>query len=82
MPRGPLPPTEGTSAAGLGVLGILEFTLSKLPPQARVLLANQVQAWAERVRREALAQMQPRPSEDDIPSHGATYTTTGHERPY
>ena len=82
MPRGPLPPTEGASAAGLGVLGILEFTLRKLPPQARVLLANQVGAWADRVRREALAQMQPPPSAEDFSSQSATYTTTGHERPY
>jgi hypothetical protein len=84
MARGPLPSGSGGSGGiGQGVLQFLEMMLLTMPPGARYALAMHVQAWVDRVRDEALAQMgRPPPGPNDFAAHGATHTTSGYERDF
>jgi hypothetical protein len=78
MPRGPLPAAAG-DAPGSGSPGVmfwLNVAYRALPPMARVALAQQVRAWAEKAEQDALNDMAPR---DPVASR--IYDTTGQTRP-
>jgi hypothetical protein len=78
MARGPLPPgTESVSSpAGSGVMFYLNILWRATPPMARVALAQQVRAWAEKAEQDAMGEMTSRE-----PFGSRAYDTTGQTRP-
>ena len=79
MARGPLPMGAGAGVASgtsPGVMFWLNVAYKALPPMARVALAQQVKAWAEKAEQDAQNDMAPRD-----PFAPRTYDTTGQTRP-
>ena len=80
MARGPLPP-DAAASSNPGLMFWLNAAYKALPPRARIALAQQVKAWAEKAEGDARADMRPEPGPNDFAAHGAgVYDTTGQQR--
>lgn len=75
-------PNQGHVPGVVRALKALQFLYDVMPPELRLMLASQVELWAQNAKQQALTQLGRPPEPAPPEAHRQTYTTQGHSRPY